>query len=384
MSAQVKVLASAETWIEGEAVRQLEATARLPGMRLAVGMPDLHPGRGNPIGAVFASQGWVYPHLVGSDIGCGMALFGLEMRRHKARRDAIARRMTGFDGPWDGNTGLWLEQYGLRPLDFDLSDHDLSLGTIGGGNHFAEVQVVEDVSDTATLEALGIDPEHLVLLVHSGSRVHGDAVLRAHAAKHKADGLADDSEEAGAYLGSHDALLVWARANRALIAHRFAECLGTGHRVALDVCHNSVSRARIGGETCWLHRKGAAPHDSGPVVIPGSRGAMSYVVMPAGDGELCAHSLAHGAGRKWSRADARSRMKDRVQARDLLRTPLGNDVICDDKELLYEEAPQAYKDIDRVIGDLVSAGVARVVATLRPIVTYKVRSPRLEARHPHR
>jgi len=77
----------------------------------------------------------------------------------------------------------------------------------------------------------------------------------------------------------------------------------------LDVCHNSVTAKQHEGHTCWLHRKGAAPSDQGPVVIPGSRGALSYLVLPLGDGAGHAYSLAHGAGRKWTRTSARERMR---------------------------------------------------------------------------
>ncbi len=369
MSAEVHVIASPGTWIEGEALRQLEQTAALPGMRVAVGMPDLHPGRGNPVGAAFASVGVFYPHLVGSDIGCGMALFTLDLPRHKAKRDRIVQRLVGIEGPWDGDTREWLEAHGSEPTDFDSS-----LGTIGGGNHFAEVQVIDEVVDAGALATLGIDATHLVLLVHSGSRGKGESILRAHAAAHGAGSLAEDTDDARAYLASHDGAVAWGRANRALIAHRVCERLGATSTPVLDVCHNSVTPAIVGGERSWLHRKGAAPHDAGAVVIPGSRGAKSYLVLPTGDGATCLHSVAHGAGRKWTRSDARARLKDRMRAHELLRTPLGGAVICDDKDLLFEEAPQAYKNIDTVVDDLVRASLVRVVATLLPLVTYKVRS----------
>ncbi len=100
---------------------------------------------------------------------------------------------------------------------------------------------------------------------------------------------------------------------------------------------------------------------------------MSYVVAPTGASEKSAYSLAHGAGRKWSRSESRGRLEKRFTAKDLLRTELGSIVICEDKELLYEEAPQAYKNISIVISDLVDAGLAEVIATLQPVVTYKVR-----------
>lgn len=108
-------------------------------------------------------------------------------------------------------------------------------------------------------------------------------------------------------------------------------------------------------------------------MIPGSRGALSYVVAPVNPSPQSAYSLAHGAGRKWSRADSRGRLEKRFSPKDLTRTALGSAVICEDKALLYEEAPQAYKNIQIVIDDLVQAGLAEVLATMKPVVTYKVR-----------
>src|SRR5437868_1744892 len=130
--ADSSVIASAKTWIESDAVQQLRATATLPGMVRAVGMPDLHPGKGAPIGAVFACQGWVYPYLIGSDIGCGMALTQTDLARGAPKLDRWEKRLTAeLDGPWDGDTRAWLEERGV-----EATDHDASLGTIGLGNHF--------------------------------------------------------------------------------------------------------------------------------------------------------------------------------------------------------------------------------------------------------
>lgn len=165
----------------------------------------------------------------------------------------------------------------------------------------------------------------------------------------------------------------WASVNRELIALRTMERLNTdGVRIA-DVCHNFVEQRDFMGRPCWLHRKGAAPSTVGPLVIPGSRGAHSYLVLPTQPSERSAYSLAHGAGRKWSRSDSRARLENRYTAKQLTRTNLGSYVICEDKELLYEEAPQAYKNISTVMDDLVTAGLAEVIAILRPLITYKVR-----------
>ena len=87
--AEVRLIASPENWIEGAAVQQLEKTASLPGMRLAVGLPDLHPGKGSPIGAAFGVEGYLYPTLVGNDIGCGIGLWRTELEREEAQTRGV-------------------------------------------------------------------------------------------------------------------------------------------------------------------------------------------------------------------------------------------------------------------------------------------------------
>ena len=358
---EVRVIASAQTWIEGSAVAQLEKMAELTGMRLAVGMPDLHPGKGSPIGAAFVTDDWIYPALVGNDIGCGIGLWRTGLNG-KPRRDAWAEKLRGLEAPWDGDAAAWREARGVTE-----AGHDESLGTIGGGNHFAELQSLETVVDAAGCAALGVTADAVYLCVHSGSRGLGEAILREHVEQHGMGGLAEG--EAGGYLARHDAAMGWAAANRELIAARMLARLHTEGERLSDVCHNWVERREMG----WVHRKGAAPSTAGAVVIPGSRGAFSYLVRPVAPREESAFSLAHGAGRKWSRTDSRARLEKRYTARQLERTELQSHVICEDKALLYEEAPQAYKNITTVIADLTAAGFVEVLAILRPLVTYKVR-----------
>jgi release factor H-coupled RctB family protein len=364
----IKVIASPRAWIEGEAVAQLEGVAKLPGMRAAIGMPDLHPGKGSPIGAAFVSEGVFYPHLVGNDIGCGMGLWATDLLKRKAKRDRWADRLDDLDGPWDGDAAALLAAAGLA-----ATDHDGSLGTIGGGNHFAELQLVERVEDAAALAAAGIDADKLVLLVHSGSRGLGEAILRAHTDEHAGAAIAEDSEAARTYLQRHDHAIEWARVNRAIIAERFAAAIGAERTRVLDISHNRVDAIATAEGRRWLHRKGAAPSTEGLVVIPGSRGSVSYLVAPVAERADAGWSLAHGAGRKWKRSDAKARLRGRYRPDDLGQTALGSRVICEDRDLLYEEAPEAYKDIDEVVAALLSAGLCRSVATLKPLITYKTR-----------
>jgi release factor H-coupled RctB family protein len=366
-TAEVRLIASTQNWIEGAAVQQLERTASLPGMRLAVGLPDLHPGKG-PIGAAFAVEGFLYPTLVGNDIGCGIGLWRTELTSKKLKREEWADRLRNLDNAWDGDARAFLADQGVEP-----SGYEHSLGTIGSGNHFAELQMIESVVNPEACEQLGIGATAVYLCVHSGSRGFGEAILRDHVAQFASNGLAIETNHATRYLSGHDHAKRWAEANRRLIAARVFERLRTEGRRLVDICHNWVERAKLSGHACWLHRKGAAPSTTGPVIVPGSRGALTYLVAPKDVGEKSAFSLAHGAGRKWSRSDSRGRLEKRFSAKDLGRTELGTYVICEDKELLYEEAPQAYKNITVVIDDLVQAGLVDVLAVMRPLVTYKVR-----------
>ena len=367
----VRLIASAKSWIEGEAIRQLYATAKLPGVRLTVGLPDLHPGKFAPVGAAFVTEGVICPHLIGGDVGCGMALFKTGLLCRKAKLDRWASLRFDLEHPWEGDARARLASEGLCTTQFAES-----FGTLGGGNHFAELQAVEKVFDKDALAALGLARDELVALVHSGSRRLGQAVFEIHIEGHGANGVHAESDAATSYLLLHDHAVSWAKASRALIAERFLSALGATGNSVLDSCHNSVSCRSVDGETVWLHRKGAAPSDKGPVIIPGSRGTFSYLVQPVGEQSANAWSIAHGAGRKWTRSESRLRVRERFHRDELVQTGLGGRVICEERDLLYEEAPMAYKNIEAVIAGLVDAGLVTVIATLRPLLTYKTRKQR--------
>lgn len=310
----------AESVVEPQALQQLEAVARLPGVDVAVALPDLHPGNQYPVGCVVATSHLVYAQLVGNDIGCGMALFDCPFR---ADPDSLYRKFTGWSPP-GGPDGM---------------------GTIGGGNHFAEVVECRQ----------GAWAGRRFLLVHSGSRSFGAGVNRP------PGGVPPDSQAGRAYLAAHDQALAWARDNRRAIA---AAVLGAELEPLVDICHNSVTNER----GMWLHRKGAAPANRGLVVIPGSRGSPSYVVQKRGSGDHNLDSLAHGAGRCMSRAKT-SRRNQKRGGLDLTRTRLGSRVWTTCQQHLEEETPDAYKDIEAVIRDL--SEHCSVVAVLTPLLTLK-------------
>jgi release factor H-coupled RctB family protein len=145
--------------------------------------------------------------------------------------------------------------------------------------------------------------------------------------------------------------------------------MGATCGVIANLSHNLVEET--GGGV--LHRKGTAPADRGLVPIPGSRGTLSYLVEPlAATLPQTLASLAHGAGRKFDRASMHGRIRTGKSDRaKLARNPFGGVIVCEDRNLLVEEAPEAYKSIDRVIADLTEFGLARVVASFRPLVTFK-------------
>ncbi|SNT65406.1 release factor H-coupled RctB family protein [Asanoa hainanensis] len=351
----VTVFASARSWIESAAVDQCHQVAALDGMVHVAGMPDLHPGKGAPIGAAMAST-VLYPFLVGSDIGCGIAVFPVGLKRAVPER--LARKFPNLDDELTDDDPAW------DALTTDIPGGHLDgLGTVGRGNHFVELARIGTVFEPDHAARLDLDKGSLVLIVHSGSRGLGERILRAHTEAHGA-GPASDPES---YLTQHDIAVRWGSLNRRLIAARVLRALGARMTEPIvDLSHNLVE-VRDGG---YLHRKGAAPGDGRDVLIAGTRGTHSYLVA-AHAGPEANRSVAHGAGRKMSRADALRHGKAKHTVEGLRRTALGSIVVCGDRQLLFEEAPTAYKRIEQVVADLTDHGLATPVATTVPLVTYK-------------
>jgi release factor H-coupled RctB family protein len=367
LSDNVCLFADTNTWIEGNAIQQLIKTSGLPGMRRVVGMPDLHPGRGYPIGAAFFTEGLIYPALIGSDIGCGMAFWQTDLAEKDWSKSKLDRRLGNLDKPLDDSALLELAPSARLDQPFRHS-----LGTIGAGNHFAELQAIDTVFDSQTFDQLGLHAGRLQLLVHSGSRGMGQHILRQHVDRHGHAGLPSDGDAARVYLNDHNAAVNYARLNRELIAGRILQRLGADGQGIFDIDHNTVSPFECDGIPGWLHRKGAAPADRGVLIIPGSRGDYSFLVLPTRSTAGLA-SLAHGAGRKWQRADCKDRLAGRHTPASLSKTKLGSHVICADRALIYEEAPEAYKPIESVIEVLANAGLLVPIARLRPVLSYKTR-----------
>ncbi len=350
--APIHTFYSSNAWIEGRAEEQLTQTANLEGVQKIAAFPDLHPGKYGPVGcAVLGSK--LYPALVGNDIGCGMALFELDLSPRRIKLHKTEKQLRKIGDPDDTDYAERLEAEGLP---FDMWPN--ALGTIGGGNHFCELQLCRDAADNT------LDTNHAFLLVHSGSRGLGNAILM----KYLASGVEGiNGDDAEAYLEEHDEAVIWAKLNRRVIAERAASALRADVQLIVDNVHNLITR-EFGG---FLHRKGAAIA-GGMVPLAGSRSTESYLI----DTSLCPEntlaSCAHGSGRKFDRRSMHGRVSSKKSSIEALnRNAFGGRVICEDKSLLIEEAPSAYKSSASVLADLEMNGIATLKATLEPLITFK-------------
>ncbi|OYU39397.1 MAG: RNA ligase RtcB family protein [Pseudorhodobacter sp. PARRP1] len=357
--ARISRFYSSQAWIEGRAEDQLAQVAAWPGMAAVAGFPDLHPGRFGPVGAAFLADR-IWPQLVGPDIGCGMALWRLDLPRHRLKIDKAVRRLAVLDhgaDPYPAASAL--AAAGLEGLIGAEG-----LGSIGGGNHFCEVQAVEEVSDLA---ATTLRVGDLCLLVHSGSRGRGAQIFEGLDDSWK-QGYAADSAAGERYLSLHDAAMAWARLNRALIAGLAADALSCAASLICDTVHNQV----VAQDGLWLHRKGAAGADRGLVPLAGSRDAPSYLMSVPDLVPEALGSVSHGAGRRYDRASMHGRVrKTKSDLAALTRNRFGGRVVCEDRDLLVEEAGPAYKNPEAVLRDLADLSLARPIARLVPLITFK-------------
>jgi len=438
--------------VRDRAVDQVANVATLPGIvGASYAMPDIHWGYGFPIGGVAATDveagGVVSPGGVGYDIGCGVRLLRSHLRWEpdvKARIAELVRALAARVPRGGGGRGLLplgrgevdrvlvegagypLERghgfeedaqacedggrlAGAAPAHVSERARERGapqLGSLGGGNHFLEVQVVDQIRDEQAAEVLGLFLGQVCVMLHSGSRGIGHQVCTDHlrvierllpetgirVPDRQLACIPVAHEAARAYLGAMAAAANFAVANRQAmtggVRAAFAEVLGRsarelGMEVVYDVAHNlaKLEEHDVDGRRRRLcvHRKGATRafgpghpalperyRTTGqPVINPGSMGASSYVLV--GDARAEQRSFAstcHGAGRSMSRTRARKVMSGPELRRRLEREGLV--LSARNWKLLAEEAPYAYKDATEVVETCEGAGLSRVVARLRP------------------
>jgi tRNA-splicing ligase RtcB (3'-phosphate/5'-hydroxy nucleic acid ligase) len=430
-------------------------SATLPGLAgPVVVMPDMHQGYGFPIGAVAATRypaGVVSPGGIGYDINCGVRLLGsqIEFESVKQYIGDLATALNHHCPSGVGTKGhIRLSEKELDNLcrqgsrwalnqgyatEMDLQRTEESgclagaqpemvskrakqrglpqIGTLGAGNHFIEVDVVEHIFDPQAAQAMGLHEGNLVVLIHCGSRGFGHQICTDYVREFQSAvnrygiKLPDrelvcapmDSPEGRAYLGAMRSAANYAFVNRQVLAHyarkAFEQVLAGKvrnwhlHQI-YDIAHNmgKVETHNIDGkqiEVC-VHRKGATrafgPGYEGlpdeykaigqPVLVPGSMGTASWVLvgtqlsMESSYGSSC-----HGAGRMMSRSRAKKTVRG-DELRDKLESQ-GIHIRAGSMAGLAEEAPQAYKNVDEVVETVVGAGIAKKVARIVPVAVIK-------------
>ena len=433
-------------------LEQAANAATLPGVvRAAYSMPDIHQGYGLPIGAVVATRtdgGVVTPGGVGYDINCGVRLLRTDLTRAEVQPHVkelvnllFAEVPTGVGS--HGKVHLtsenqirpvvegarWAVSQGMgEPDDLTFAeaggcipgaDPDAvsrkayergrdQAGTLGGGNHFLEIQVVEHLYDEQAGNVLGLFPGQVTVLIHTGSRGFGHQVCTDYlatmerAVKKYGIQLPDrqlacapfDSAEAQAYLGAMRAAANYAWANRQCLTHWTREVFQRifrkpparlGISVVYDVAHNiaKVEEHLVDGRSMRLvvHRKGAtrafppghpelpeAYRAIGqPVLVPGDMGRASFVLVGTkGAMDETFGSTCHGAGRLLSRAAAIRAARGRAIEREVEDT-YGVYVRATGRDSLKEEMPEAYKNAQDVVNVCHMAGISKMVARLRPL-----------------
>jgi tRNA-splicing ligase RtcB len=441
--------------LEDRSLEQLVNTATLPGVvGQAMAMPDIHQGYGFPIGGVVATclpHGVVSPGGVGYDINCGIRVLGTHLDADDVHphldllADALYRLLpsgVGVKGHLhtnkseleqilaDGSKWALREGYafkedvlhteasgrmaGADPDKVSKSAKERGLGqvgTLGSGNHFAEIDVVTDIFDAKAAEVFGLRLGQVVLQIHCGSRGLGHQVATDYieafqrASQRFGFELPDrqlvcaplDSPEGQNYLAAMNCAANYAWANRQVLTHHAREAFENvlAGRVpnwdlflVYDVAHNmaKVEKHTVGGRemSVCVHRKGATrafgrshpevPTDyrevGQPVLVPGSMGTASYILVGTTESMTRTFgSCCHGAGRVMSRAEAKRQVRG-----DKLRGELergGIVVRAGSMGGLAEEAPQAYKDVSQVVAVVEAAGIARTVARLEPLAVIK-------------
>ena len=431
-----------EDVFEDRSLGQLINVATLPGIvNYSLAMPDIHEGYGFPIGGVAAmrmSDGVISPGGVGYDINCGMRLLKSDLSEkeiqpylenlateiQKEVPSGLGKgRQTKFsieqiNKILEGGAQRLVEQgYGekedlencesqgrLFSADNSLvSDHAKNrgrdqVGTLGSGNHFLEVQKVEEIFDENVAKTFGLFKDQVVIMIHTGSRGLGHQIatdyikvmMRAmpkygiHLPDRELAACPINSAEGKNYLSAMACGANYAWANRQMIAHfirkAWAKAMSGGSSSAsplaslYDVAHNiaKIEKHEVAGretELC-LHRKGATRAFPGqPVLIPGSMGTASYVLVGTEEGKDSFFSTNHGAGRAMSRKEATRRVSGQEVVKRL--ESKGIIIKCQDLRGIAEEAPIAYKDVDSVVQVVHEAGLSKKVVRLKPLAVIK-------------
>ena len=360
---------------------QAERTARLPIVAGHVAlMPDAHLGLGGTIGSVVPTRGAIIPACVGVDIGCGMAAVRTDLTASDLPDD-LRPLLSQIERVVPAGVGrgherrppdAWLD--GHRPrttLDSKLESKAYKqMGTLGSGNHFAEISLDDDA--------------RVWLVIHSGSRGIGNILAQSHISEAKAVArrldigledpnlayLLEGTPEFDHYLADLRFAQAYALNNRETMINAmlrvFFRFVGRGRELSRVNCHHNYTEREVHqGRELWITRKGAISATAGEMgVLPGSMGTDSYIVEGLGNPESY-NSSAHGAGRRMSRTKARKTLTPE-SLRDAMK---GRTWLSNRAKALVDEHPDAYKDVREVIR--LSADLVKVRHRLQAILNYK-------------
>jgi tRNA-splicing ligase RtcB len=348
-------------------------------------MPDAHFGYGMPIGGVMATEGVIVPNAVGVDIGCGMcaqrtSLTDISSEKLKAIVAGIRKYIPlGFkhhkkrqDPARMPKVGLGYQQNDLHVLSREYNNALTQLGTLGGGNHFIEIQKGSD--------------GYIWIMVHSGSRNLGFKVANFYnrlasdinarqgssiPKKWQLAFLPLSSESGRQYQAEMQFCVEFALVNRQLMMERIQDVFmaivsPVSFSSFINIAHNYAALERHFHKYVVVHRKGATSARNGEFgIIPGSQGAPSYVVKGKGNSESF-ESCSHGAGRRMGRKEAQRKLDLKTEVRKLEEQGILHS-IRGRKDL--DEAAGAYKEIDQVIENQLD--LVEVVVSLRPLAVVK-------------
>lgn len=374
--------------IDPKTLDQAAASAKLPILAGPVAlMPDAHFGYGVTVGSVIATDGAIIPSAVGVDVGCGMAAVRTDLRAEDLpdNLSPLLKLVEKHVPAGVGNSHAsstkfadnWFKEWGM-PQHFDQKQRERALnqfGTLGSGNHFAEISLDEEGNVWVVLHSgsRGIGNEIATNHIKQAGRDFGNVVTGEHYDPDLA-WLVQGTEPFRAYTTDLNWLQAYAFGNRdamlAAMTHHFFNFVGKGSAVDIINCHHNYAAEEtheIDGELkkVWVTRKGAIRALEGDRgIIPGSMGTSTYIVEGLGN-PLSWGSCSHGAGRRMSRAQA----KKRLTIASLNEKMAGRTWLDDRPQSLLDEHPDAYKDIEAVIAD--QSDLARILYKLDAILNYK-------------
>jgi tRNA-splicing ligase RtcB len=456
MVTDAAIYASEAIKLEPDAVRQLCDAASLPPAKKVLATADIHVGFGIPIGAVLGLDNAIMPAAVGYDINCGMRLLHTPFTRSDIDAGKIAASIARDIPLGEGRANLPLDKAGIEvvinkgvasiPILAERIKHqaweafepgefaedvrrieengcmpaDLAavpnaaiqkgsgqLGTLGGGNHFIEIQHLQKIFDQDLAEKLGLFDNQIVVMIHSGSRRFGYEVADAYMSiaagrpdmaerKKMLSYLPTESDAGKDYINAMGAAANFAFTNRHIMALLVRRCFNrmfglTPMKMVYDVAHNMAKLEEHNGRRLWVHRKGATrafgPSRmagtifSGigqPIITPGSMGTASYLMVGTGNSDESLCSVNHGAGRVMSRTAALGKARRgriitpaKISDDQFRQSMEGVKLIAGNKHRIKEEAPDAYKDIDEVVRIVIECGWAKAVARMVPLAVLK-------------